>query len=117
MLAKIHLKQIKISTIIGARIKERSERQPLIIDASFEIDIKKAVQTDQMEDTVDYSEIAKEIIAVSESTKFNLLESFAAHIAQTILEKFSLKSISLIVHKPHATKGVSEVSIEYFLQP
>ncbi|MCH9632162.1 MAG: hypothetical protein S4CHLAM6_04910 [Chlamydiae bacterium] len=116
MLAKIHLKKLKANAIIGAYKIERDEKQPLVIQACIEVDIEEGTRTDDINSTVNYSKVAREIIKISEATEFNLLESFVVHLAKRILEKFEIISIKLIVEKPYATKGLSDISIEYFLK-
>ena len=116
MQAKIHIKDIKVDVIIGVHKIERREKQPLIIQACIEVDVQEAVNTDNINSAVNYAEVVQEIIDVSEATEFNLLESFAAHLAKKLLKKFKLISIGLIINKPFATKGISDISIECFLK-
>lgn len=115
--AKVHLKQIKVNVIIGVANNERQKKQPLIIDASFEIDIQKSILSDNIKDTVDYAEVAEAISEIAQSTQFVLLEAFLSHLAKQLLNRFAIANLHLIVQKPFATKGLAQVSMEYFQPP
>lgn len=114
MQVKVHLKQIKVNAIIGIKKKERQEKQPLIIDASFELDVQKSSLSDCIEDTVDYSLVAQTISRIASQTEFNLLETFLTQLAQQLFSHFHICNLHLIVQKPLATQGLAQVSMEYF---
>lgn len=117
MQVKVHLKQIKVDVIIGVAENERQKKQPLIIDASFEIEIQKSILSDDIKDTVDYAEVAQAISEIAQRTQFVLLETFLSHLAKQLLNRFAIVNLHLIVLKPFATKGLAQVSMEYFQPP
>ncbi len=112
MTTTIHLKQIHVETLIGARAHEREQKQPLVIDLSFEVDAAKAIEKDHLSATIDYSSVVQEVLGFAAKSGFVLLESFSHALAQFLMNKFFLKKIHLLIFKPQATNGRAQVFIE-----
>lgn len=80
----------------GCLPEERRNGNSFIVDFFCEYDISRAVQTDDIADTLDYSSIYN-IIAEEMKVPSNLLENVAARIADSIsaaypeLEHFTVK--------------------------
>lgn len=114
MQAKIHLKKIKVMTLIGVRSYEKKIKQPLLIDVNFELDINSSQENDCLDSTIDYSLFTQKIIEYVEDSTFHLLETLVANLADHLLTTFPINSIHLVIHKPNALKDLADVSIEYF---
>ena len=75
------------------------------MDLELKGNLSISMESDQLEDTVDYAEIYQTV-----------LEALASHIADSILSSYPLNSVKVTVRKPHApVKGVLgsvEVEIE-----
>jgi dihydroneopterin aldolase len=56
--------------------------------------------------TADYREVVALIREVSQSRQFHLLESLAGTLADTMLERFSARSVSVRVRKPQVELGL-----------
>ena len=88
----------------------------------FEIDLEVEipdVQTsnDDLAGTLDYSELYKTVISVSEGRRYNLIETFASDICWRILEAFSqAESVRVKVRKldPPVGGEVKNVEVELF---
>lgn len=67
---------------------EKSRGQTFVVDIGLYLDLSAAGCNDQLEDTVDYSEVYKRIeIFMSEKT-FRLLEALAESVCRRLLEEF-----------------------------
>ena len=58
---KIVLTELKIETVIGIWEWEKRNPQTILIDLEKQTDIKKASETDSIEDALDYKAITKRI--------------------------------------------------------
>jgi dihydroneopterin aldolase len=87
----------------GALDAEREGLQPFLYDVELELD---EPATDELVQTADYREVVALIREVSHSRQFHLLESLAATIADTMLERFPARSVYVRVRKPHVQLGL-----------
>ena len=76
----------------GALEEERTTGQQFVHDAG--------VRSDQLADTVDYTEVVDRIRAVSDSRRFNLIEALAAAVADDLLDSFPVSVVRVRVRKP-----------------
>lgn len=107
----IYLKDLRIDTIIGIYDWERRTRQTVILDIEMGTDIKKAAQSDDIKDTLNYKAVAKRLIAFVEGSKFQLVETLAEHIADILLREFKVPWLRLCVNKQGAVRGVRDVGV------
>ena len=109
---KIFLDELKIDTIIGIWDWERKIRQTVVIDLEMSADIAKAAKTDQVEDTLNYKQVAKRLQAFVGESSFQLVETLAERIAAIIREEFGVTWVRVRVHKPGAIRGSKDVGVE-----
>lgn len=77
--------------------------QKFIVDATLYLDTRRAGKNDDLELSVDYGEVCKLIKKTVEVERFQLLESLAEEIANTLLLTFSLlQYVEITVKKPWA---------------
>jgi dihydroneopterin aldolase len=86
----------------GVFDSERRDGQTFIADVTVELDTRAAAQTDSVEQTVDYSQIASRVVAHLEGTPVNLIETLAENIATDILGTYLVTAAEVTVHKPQA---------------
>ncbi len=100
---------------------EESEK---ILGARFELDLviaadlKKASESDNLNDTINYEAIYHDIESIVTNEKKHLIEALAGEIARTIKDKYEgIERITVIVRKPSVPiKGILdtiEVEITY----
>ncbi|MCH9633295.1 MAG: Dihydroneopterin aldolase [Chlamydiae bacterium] len=115
MQAKIHLKNLKVDTLIGARDQERLKKQPLIFDLVLLYKIDSAVECDYLDQTLDYSQLTKELIEYVSHSNFHLLEKLAHELALHLINAFPILKIELSIKKPLAMDQIADVMVEYAL--
>lgn len=108
----IRIKQLRLRTIIGFKKWEREKLQDVIIHAEIRVKEEKAIQTDSIEDSVDYKKLTKRIIEHVESSKYFLLEKLAGSILQLILQDARVVWARVEVDKPYALRFADSVSVE-----
>lgn len=100
---KIALKNIKFYAYHGVLEKEREVGQNFFIDVEMYLNLEKSGITDNLEDTVDYSNIYDIIKCVTLNNKFKLIEALAHRISDEILYKHNkIYEIIVRVRKPEA---------------
>lgn len=87
----------------GVYLDEQTKGQSFVIDLELFADLKKAGMTDELEDTIDYSQVYNLVKNITENDKFQLLEKLADVISQEIMSEFDLiKGIKIKIKKPKA---------------
>ena len=84
------------------------------MDVTLFADIKIAGSSDELKDTVCYSDVHKAIHTFLESRHFVLIETIAENCAALVLKEFSVQMITIQVRKPAALKkqGVEYSGVE-----
>jgi len=98
----------------GVLDSERQEGQDFIVDVSMDVDTTPAAHSDDVTQTVNYAEVAADIVAIIEGEPRNLIETVMAQIADTVMANYELiQSATITLHKPQAPVGVpfGDVSI------
>ena len=84
----------------GVNPEERKVGQSFTVDLQVYGDFRVAGRSDNLEDTLDYSELYRLTKDVVEGEPHNLLEWVAETIAQRILESFKVTAVTVRVTKP-----------------
>lgn len=107
----IFLGGLKVETIIGIFDWERETKQTVILDIEMAHDIKKAVATDDIEDTLDYKAVSDKVIAFVEASEYFLVEKLAEEINQLIRTEFNVPWVKLTLNKKGAISAGTDVGI------
>jgi FolB domain-containing protein len=113
-LDKIRINDLQLRCIIGINDWERTQKQDVIINVTLYAELHKPCQTDNLNDSVDYKEIKKEIIAMVESSSFNLIERLAGEIAKICLAHPLVRAVQVRADKPGALRFAKSVGVEIF---
>ena len=73
----------------GARPEERSLGQRFVVDIDLDLDLTEPCTSDELADTVNYSEVYQVVTDVLQGPSVNLLETLAGNIANKLLSRFS----------------------------
>ncbi len=82
----------------GCLEAEKTEGNLFVVDFKAEYDLGKAAESDNLEDTVDYSGIY-DLVKREMEIPSNLLENVAGRIADAIAGRYEFKSFSVKVSK------------------
>lgn len=80
---------------------EHREPQPFVVDVELTVWVERAMETDNISDTVSYAEIADAIVRVIEGEHCDLIETLAHRIVEAIRQPRILQT-KVTVHKPSA---------------
>ena len=108
---KVFIKDLEVEAVIGVYDWEREVRQLISINLEMNFNTKKAGRSDRIDDALNYKNISKCIIELTESSKSKLIESLAQKIANTVLSEFPVSSVIVTVEKPGALRGSKSVGV------
>ena len=107
----IYLRDLRIDTIIGIYDWERRMKQTIIIDLEMGTDIRKAANSDNIDDTLNYKAVAKRLMSYVGDSEFELVEALAEKIAEIIMDEFNVPWLKLSLNKKGAVRGVRDVGV------
>ena len=107
---KIMIRGLRANAIIGTLGSERVRRQEVRVTLELELDLSRAGASDDLADSVDYSEIERRALELVENSRFQLMEALGAALGRLLLEYAAVKRATVRLAKPHALRS-SEVEI------
>lgn len=109
---KIIIKNLIARGIIGVREWERNRPQNILINITMFGDTRRAAQTDDLEDCIDYSKMSKKVLAHAESVSRLTVEALANDLANICLEEKNVQKVIVRVEKPGAVRFADSVGVE-----
>ena len=97
---KILLKGMEFYAYHGVNESEKVKGQRFIVDVEMSADLSRASETDDLEDTIDYSRVFRLVKEIVEGPSRDLIEAVAGEIARRALEDFAVEQIRVRVSKP-----------------
>jgi dihydroneopterin aldolase len=107
----IELKNIRALGHYGVTEQERSKPQLLMIDIAIDLDLSKAASTDALADTLDYSQLHKQVLEIVANKSFKLLESLAQSIIDYIFADLQVETVSVRIAKPEKLESATPAVI------
>lgn len=108
---KIFINNLEVETVIGIYDWEREAPRPLFLNLEIGCDIEASSISDDINDTVDYDQISKEITTFAANADYQLVESFAEAVSQIVLSYPGVKWVKLELSKPGAIENAANVGI------
>ncbi|MEK6751097.1 MAG: dihydroneopterin aldolase [Chloroflexota bacterium] len=109
---KTFIKDLLVRGIIGIRDWERQTKQDILINVTVFSDASRAGETDDINDCVDYSALAKKIQAHAETAARLTVEALANDLVKICLEQASVRKAIVRVEKPGAVRFAKSVGVE-----
>jgi 7,8-dihydroneopterin aldolase/epimerase/oxygenase len=107
----IFLHDLKVDIVIGIWDWERRVRQSVSIDLDMSADVRRAAETDSVDDTLDYKRVAKRVQQFAAESEFRLVESLAESIAAIVRDEFGVSWVRVRVNKPGAIRDARDVGV------
>jgi len=107
----IYLHDLKIECVIGIWDWERRIKQSVIIDLDMGFDIRRAAQTESIDDTLNYKAVAKRLQQFVGESQFQLVETMAERVAEIMLKEFKLTWVRVRINKRGAVRGAGDVGV------
>ena len=110
-LDRIEIQDLQLRCIIGINQSERENKQDVVINIVLWADLARAAAADDIQATVNYRTLTKQLIEHVESSSYFLVESLAEHIAGICLEYAPVERVQVSVHKPGALRFARSVGV------
>lgn len=111
-LDRIHIRGLRARCIVGINAEEREKKQEVSIDLTLWADLRRAGQSDDIHDTVDYRELKTAVLEMVEASSYFLVERLAERIAEIALSYAGVRRVSVLVEKPGALRFARTVGVE-----
>ena len=109
---KIIIKDLLARGIIGINPDERERLQDILINIMIFTDTRRAAETDDLEYSVSYSDLARKIKSHVEQAARLTVEALAQDLADICLQENGVEKVIVRVEKPEAVKFAGSVGIE-----
>lgn len=113
---RVLINDLLVRTIIGVNPDEREKTQDVLINIAMEVDTRPAGLSDDLQRTVDYGAVAREVVALAEGSRFLLVERLAEEIAALCLRRPLVEGVSVRVEKTRALRYGRSVGVEVYRQ-
>jgi FolB domain-containing protein len=109
----IYIKDLLVEAKHGVHQREKDTPQPFKFNLAVTLDNSRASVSDDLADTVNYTELKRIITDTAQNNSFNLIEKLAQAIADQILRDKHVQKVTVTIDKPAVFKnGVPGVSLE-----
>ena len=96
----IHLEGMAFYGYHGADPAEQQLGQRFIVDLSVAYDLRRAGETDDLQDTVNYAQLYRLTRDIVEGPSCRLIEAVAARIAAAVLDRTPVAAVRVRLRKP-----------------
>ena len=109
---QVLIRNLIVRGIIGIKDWEREKSQEILINITLFTDIKKAGQSDDISDCVNYRTVAKKVIKHAETAQRFTVEALTSDLAELCLEHPGVEKARVRVEKPGAVRFSESVGVE-----
>lgn len=109
---QIIIKDLLARGVIGISDRERSQPQDILFNLVIFTDIKAAAEADDVELSVNYRTVSKQILAHASTVGRFTVEALAEDIARIVLEYPKVSGVRVRVEKPGAVRFSRSVGVE-----
>ena len=85
---------------------EKADGQEFVVDVALEVDLRRPGRSDVLAHTVNYAEVAADVVSLITGPSLDLIEALADKIALAVLLRPLVQAVEVTVHKPQAPVGV-----------
>lgn len=98
-MSRISIVDLEVFYHIGITDEERAKPQRLLITVEMDFDFSAAALSDRLEKTINYFDIAQELLKYGDGRSWRLLEKLAANVADLIMVKHHPEAVLVEVKK------------------
>ena len=106
---RIVIRELLVRCVLGVDDEERREMQDVLITVTLHADLRRAGESDRLEDAIDYREVAAAVREVNDGPPFRLLEALATTVADALVARFPAERVRVRVRKPEVRPAGVEV--------
>ena len=98
-MSKISIVDLEVSYCIGVTDQERAKPQRLLVSVDLDFDTSLAEMSDRVERTINYFDVAQEVLKFGERRSWKLLEKLTANLADMILARYKPQLVTVEIKK------------------
>jgi len=98
-MSRISIVDLEVYYNVGVTDQERATPQRLLVTVDMNLDFSSASISDRIEKTINYQEVADELLKFGQNRNWKLLEKLVANIADFILARFKPQSVMVEIKK------------------
>jgi FolB domain-containing protein len=98
-MSRISIVDLEVFYQVGVTEEERAKAQRLLITVEMDLDFSTASMSDRVEKTINYFDVAQELLKYGEGRNWKLLEKLTANIADFIMAKFHPEAVTVEIKK------------------
>jgi 7,8-dihydroneopterin aldolase/epimerase/oxygenase len=98
-MSKITIVDLEVFYCVGVTDEERAKPQRLLVTVDLNFDFTSASVSDRIEKTINYQNLAEDLLKFGEGRSWKLLEKLAANIADVTLAKYKPQAVGVQVKK------------------
>ncbi|MCY4157845.1 MAG: dihydroneopterin aldolase [Gammaproteobacteria bacterium] len=111
MTDSIIIRDLRVRAVVGVNRWEKAAPQVVGVDLEIGMDGAKAAAADEIAATVDYKRVSRDIAALAESRRYELIETLAEAIASLVLEARGAQWVRVTARKPFALRNARDVGV------
>lgn len=107
----IIIRDLTVNVLIGTLPEERAGKQKLLLNLVIGVDLSVAGHSDDLNDSVDYSLLEREVRDLAENSSFFLLEKLGETLCAKVLSHRRIREVELEIDKPGAARFSRSIAI------
>ncbi|HBX26548.1 MAG TPA: dihydroneopterin aldolase [Gammaproteobacteria bacterium] len=106
----IYVSRLPLLSLVGVYLKEKEIPQPLYLDLEIKLSLAEAADSDDLDDTLDYSTLCQNLQAAASEGHCNLVERRLTGLLEIVLRDPRVHEVRGRLYKPGAVPG-AEISV------
>lgn len=98
-MSRIAIVDLEVFYCVGVPDEERAQPQRLLLTVELGFNFDSASVSDRIEKTIDYNEIAQDLLRYGEGRSWKLLEKLVANLADRIMTQYRPQSVAVEAKK------------------
>lgn len=107
----LRIKNLKLRIIVGINPEERIHKQDVLINITADVDNSKAIQTEDINDTLNYRNLAKSVIEFVEKSEFYLLDTLVDKVLNLVMSDDLVIRATVEIDKTTVLRYCDSVSL------
>jgi FolB domain-containing protein len=98
-MSRISIVDLEVFYQIGVTDEERAKPQRLLITVEMVFDFTTAAMSDRLEKTINYFDVAQELLKFGNNRNWKLLEKVTSNVADFIMVRFKPETLTVEIKK------------------
>src|SRR5881394_2604713 len=98
-MSRINIVDLEVFYNIGVTEEERAKPQRLLITVEMDEDFATAALTDRVEKTINYFDVAQELLKYGEGRSWKLMEKLVSNLADHVMSKYRPENLAIEIKK------------------